>query len=128
MHRLLSLLLVPACSWALVDKPPGYDTGVRPLPCTTSLASPVADTVLAAGMFAAATAVVMASRSPDTNGQPTGANFGIILVVPAVLAGIPYTFSAIYGYTQTHRCRRMNHQKPPPPPPQWQPGAPGTSD
>jgi hypothetical protein len=30
-----------------------------------------------------------------------------VLIIPAGLAAIPYTFSAIYGYRKTARCRRI---------------------
>ena len=60
-HRLLSLALaalVPACSWAFVDPPPLYvGAEAAEVVCTDGLASPIADTVIAAGMYAAGAAL-----------------------------------------------------------------------
>ncbi len=94
----LALLLVPACSWALVEQPPRYDRGVRPLSCTTRLAAPIADTVLAIALTAAATTLLVTSH----DARPT-----IGVGIGGLLAAVPYGFSAGYGYAQTERCRRL---------------------
>lgn len=104
-----------ACSWAFVDPPPlYYDPSFQAPSCTESVAAPVADTVLAAGFTAIVVGVVIAiERSQHTSGPPTGGfNPGVLLILPAGLAAIPYTFSAIYGYRKTARCRRIRRIQP----------------
>ncbi len=93
-------MLLPACSWALVEQPPRYDRGVRPLLCTTSLAAPLADTVLATALAAAAAALLITSRDNDSK-------LGVAVGIGAILGAVPYGFSAGYGFAQTARCRRL---------------------
>lgn len=97
---LLALLLVPACSWALVEQPPRYDAGTRPLACTASLATPIADTALAVVFAGAATTLLISARTGD-------AKLELGLGIAAGLAAVPYGFSAGYGYAQTGRCRGL---------------------
>jgi hypothetical protein len=112
----VALSLVTACSWAFVDPPPlYYDPSFQAPSCTQSVAAPVADTVLAAGFTAIVVGVVIAlerAKTTTTSGQPTGGfNPGVLLILPAGLAAIPYTFSAVYGYRKTARCRRITRIK-----------------
>ncbi len=93
-------MVVPACSWALVEQPPRYDAGTRPLGCTASRATPIADTLLAVAFAGASATLAIASRD-DTS------RIGLGLAVGAALAAVPYGFSAGFGYAQTGRCRRL---------------------
>ncbi|MBA3464921.1 MAG: hypothetical protein H0T46_33615 [Deltaproteobacteria bacterium] len=109
--RLAAILaLLPACSWAFVDAPPLYvSPEARSIECTKSLASPIADTVLAAVMYAGAGVLLAASRHQDNDGLPTGGQSSSrMLAIPALLIAVPHTFSAVYGYQQTARCRHVN--------------------
>ena len=48
----------------------------------------------------------------------------VVLGIPLVLAGVPFTASAVYGYRRTARCRELNRTLPPvPPPPAFAPTA-----
>lgn len=94
----LILLIVSGCSWALVTPPPRYDTGARPLTCTAEWTAPVADTVMAAALAGGAAVSVIADLSPA-------------VLIAAVLAAVPYGFSAWYGYPRVDRCKRLGAQK-----------------
>lgn len=96
--RLFWLVMLPACSWALVEQPPRYDAGTRPLACTSSLSLPVVDTALAVVLAGAATTLFVTSH--DARGGLAGG-------IAAGLAAIPYGFSGGYGYAQIGRCRRL---------------------
>lgn len=98
MRLALAMLVAGGCSWALVEAPPRYDSGARPLTCTTAWTPPVADTVLATGLAGLATGAVVADLSPA-------------VVIAAILAAVPYGFSAWYGYPRIDRCRRLDAQK-----------------
>ena len=98
MRWALALLLISGCSWALVTPPPRYDSGARPLACTDEWTPPIADTVMATGLIGGATAALLTELSP-------------VVVISAVLAAVPYGFSAWYGYPRVDRCRRLNAQK-----------------
>ena len=103
-HLLAALALAPACSWALVTPPPRFDTGARPLPCTSSLTAPIADTVLVAGELA--TAGVEGARLAT---GAKGDKLEIPVVILTVLAAVPQVISAIYGYQHVGRCRALEH-------------------
>lgn len=115
-HRILSLrlaaliALVSACSWQFVDAPPLYvSPEARSIPCTQSLASPIADTAIATVMYAGAGIMLAAARHQDNDGLPTGGqSYSLILAIPALLIAVPHTFSAVYGYQKTARCRHVN--------------------
>lgn len=100
MRIALAMLVVSGCSWALVEPPLRYDSGARPLTCTTAWAPPIADTVLATALVGGATASVIADLSPA-------------VLIATALAAIPYGVSAWYGYPRVDRCRRLNAQKRP---------------
>lgn len=92
------MLVAGGCSWALVEPPPRYDSGARPLACTTSWAPPVADTVLATALAGGAVTSVVAELSPA-------------VLIATVLAAVPYGVSAWYGYPRVDRCRRLGAQR-----------------
>ncbi len=98
MRCAAALLLMSGCSWALVAPPPRYDSGARPLACTAEWTPPVADTILATGLVGGATAAVLTDLSPA-------------VAIAAILAAVPYGFSAWYGYPRVERCRRLTAQK-----------------
>ena len=114
----LGLALVPGtgCSWIFVNKPPTDPVPVAPpVVCTTSVASPVVDTVLAAA--ALGTGIAAIATSSKSSGSCTG-GFGCIdlsglntagMVSGVVLAAtaIPLAFSAGYGYSTTAECREL---------------------
>jgi hypothetical protein len=114
----LGLSLVPGtgCSWIFVNKPPPDPVPVTPpVVCTTSVASPVVDTVLAAAALGTGIAVI--AISSKSSGSCTG-GFGCIdlsglntagMVSGVVLAAtaIPLAFSAGYGYSTTAECREL---------------------
>ena len=113
----LALLLVPAtgCSWIFVHKPPPGPVPVTPpAVCTSSVASPVVDTVLAAA--ALGTGIAFLAMSSHSGGTCSG--FGCIdlsglntagAVAGGVLAAaaVPLGFSAGFGYSTTAGCREL---------------------
>jgi hypothetical protein len=114
----LGLALVPGtgCSWIFVNKPPPDPVPVTPpVVCTSSVASPVIDTVLAAA--ALGTGIAAIAMSSKSSGSCTG-GFGCIdlsgfntagIVAGVVLSAtaIPLAFSAGYGYSTTDECREL---------------------
>lgn len=105
--RALALLaLLPACSWAFVEQPPRYDTGKRPLTCTSSSAAPAADSVISIVLLATAAAAGIGAAGDE-------ARVKLVVSIPAVLAAVPYGFSAGYGYLETMRCRRLGRIRSP---------------
>ena len=113
----LGLALLPGtgCSWILVHKPPPDPVPVTPpVVCTSSVASPVVDTVLAAAALGTGiAAVAMSSRSGgsctgfgciDMSGLNTA---GTIVGVVLGFAAVPLAFSAGYGYSTTAECRDL---------------------
>jgi len=115
---LLALTLLPftGCSWLLVTKPPEPPLPASPpLECTTSVASPVMDTV-AAGLLAGLGVATIVAASPQAIGTPCTDYCGLfrgltagIAVGGAVLvaAAVPLAFSAGYGYATTSDCRQL---------------------
>ena len=113
--RVFSLLIVTmttGCSVALVR--PRADAFNK---CTTTLLPPVADTAIAMG--GAAAGLVAASDnalpallpSESSSGSRTRSSSGdgsMALSVGALLVGAGFIASAIYGYTETAKCRRAN--------------------
>jgi hypothetical protein len=115
----VALALVPGtgCSWIFVHKPPPEPVPVTPpAVCTTSVAAPVVDTVLAAA--ALGTGIAAIAMSSKSSGSCTG--FGCInmsglntagMVAGAVLgvASVPLAFSAGHGYSTTEECRELKY-------------------
>jgi hypothetical protein len=127
----LHLALLPACSWVAVtpppqvaDAPPLPIVGAAPTqvaeaehkPCTSSVAAPVIDTVIAAALTGLAVGSSAAAASESSGGcggsndlcfsfDFSGAYIGAA-VAAAVIATV-YGFSAAYGYTKTAHCRRQ---------------------
>jgi hypothetical protein len=115
----LGLALVPGtgCSWIFVNKPPPDPVPVTPpVVCTTSVASPVVDTVLAAVALGTGIAAIAISSKSSESGPCTyfcsldlsglntaGTVSGVILAAMA----IPLAFSAGYGYSTTAECREL---------------------
>ncbi|HET8725234.1 MAG TPA: hypothetical protein VFM53_13645 [Anaeromyxobacteraceae bacterium] len=113
----LALGLVPGtgCSWILVNKPPPDPIpATPPLACTSSVAAPVVDTVLAAAALGTGIAFLVMGSQPT--GSCTG--FGCIdlsglnkagVIAGGVLAAtaIPLGFSAGFGYATTAECREL---------------------
>jgi hypothetical protein len=109
----LVVLASPGCSLILTKGP---EPALQPMPeCTTSVAAPVTDTVLAAASVALAVAALVAANAstPSCSGQN---GFGCGLgngatgagdVVAALSAGLGVLFgvSAGVGYTRTAACR-----------------------
>jgi hypothetical protein len=117
---LVALALAPGtgCSWIFVSKPPPAPIPVTPpLACTTSVASPVLDTVFAAaalglgvGGIVAGTQPEPACASPDWcfQGLFSGLNAGVAVAGGVLIAtAIPLAFSAAYGYSTTAECRQL---------------------
>ncbi len=110
-------MLVSGCSFVSVQRarPPQAVEDPRLVDtCTTSRQAPVADTVLGAAALVAGYAMILSeavkhqdcldshpysSSSCDDVGNPLP-GLGV------ALAALPFTGSAIYGYTTTAQCRR----------------------
>jgi hypothetical protein len=132
---LFLVLLLPAngslgCSWIFVNSlPADYQRGDR-VDCTTSVAAPVADTLLAGSSVAGV--LLIAGTS---NGKSTPATNALVTSA-LVWTGI-YIGSAIHGYRATSACREVMEDdddapryphprvqvRPLPPPPAQSPGA-----
>ena len=108
----------PGCSWIFVNKPPPEPVPMTPpVICTSSVASPVVDTVLAAIALGVGVAGIVAGSQPEPacpsndwcftglmSGVKTGSGVaGGILVASA----IPLAFSAAHGYATTADCREL---------------------
>jgi hypothetical protein len=105
----LMLIAGPGCSLILTKGP---DPELHPPPeCTTSVAAPVADTVIAAASLAlaVAAAVVAAPGCPPPNqGGSEFCGFNKLAWFPAGAAAataILFTTSAAVGYQRTSACR-----------------------
>jgi hypothetical protein len=97
-----SLLCGPGCSHSGVRRPPaGPIAPSPPLECTSSVAYPVLDTVVAAFMVGVFGAVAIAGAVQQ---QPTVMWWGISL---GLLGAALPTYSAVYGYSTTARCREL---------------------
>jgi hypothetical protein len=115
---LVAFALAPGtgCSWIFVHQPPTDPIRVAPpVVCTTSVASPVVDTVLAAA--ALGTGIAAVAMNSKSSGSCTG-GFGCLdmsgLKTAGIVAGvvlgataIPLAFSAGYGYSATAECREL---------------------
>jgi len=118
----LALTLLPAtgCSWLFVAKPPEPPIPASPsIVCTTSVASPVIDTV-AAGLLAGLGVATIVAANPQASGTPCTDYCGLfrgltagIAVGGAVLvaAAVPLAFSAGHGYATTSDCRRLKEMQ-----------------
>jgi len=113
---LLAFLPFTGCSWLFVTKPPEPPLPASPpLECTSSVASPVIDTV-AAGLLAGLGVATVVAASPGVSGTPCTAYCGLFsgiftgfTVGGAVLvaAAVPLAFSAGHGYATTSDCRHL---------------------
>jgi hypothetical protein len=98
----LLLLSGAGCSLLTVTAAPRIDPQVRPVPCTQSRAAPLLDTLPATALLLAAGGVLAADGDEENLGPPIAG--GIILV------SLPFVISAIYGYSKTSACQRMNER------------------
>ncbi len=105
---LIAFLPATGCSWALVQKPPPGRVEAAPtVECTSSVASPVADTT-GAVLFGAAGIVIFSSSG-------TSCRQGEICFRDAVIGGglasigvaTALMVSAAYGYRTTAECREL---------------------
>ena len=97
------LLLCPGCSfWAVRGPAPEAPAGGD---CTTSVAAPVVDGVLAAGT--AGLGIAALGDSGDFSGASHGAG-AVLLAVAAV-----ETIAAVYGGSKVGQCQRARVEVPP---------------
>jgi hypothetical protein len=95
---------LPGCSFVFLEAaPPAPATpeeARRPVHCTTSVAAPVIDTVLA-GFEVVRTGVALGAGEHAYDDYPVsrGADVGVGLALTAL-----FTASAIYGFVGTHAC------------------------
>ena len=112
----LTCLPTTGCSWLFVNKPPEPPRPASPpLECTTSVASPVIDTV-AAGLLAGLGVVTIVAANPQVSGTPCTAYCGLFTGITTgiavgggllVAAAVPLAFSAGHGYATTSDCRHL---------------------
>ena len=127
-----SLLLVasPGCSFIFTRGPEPTPSAQRapepsrtPSPeCTSSLAAPVVDTVLATASVALIVAGVVAATSPEPPCQPAewfcgigrgaGQAVGWGAIAVGAITGAVFTASAVTGYGRTADCRRAEEALP----------------
>ena len=125
-RRFVSVVLVFAllpgtgCSWIFVHQAPSDPVPVAPpVVCTSSVASPIVDTVLASAALSVGIATLaMSSKSSGscTGGfgclDMTGLNtLGIAVGAVLGLAAVPLAFSAGYGYSATAECRDLKSSR-----------------
>jgi len=121
---LVALALLPGagCSWIFVQKPPPEPIPVAPpLACTTSVASPVIDTVLAATAFGVGVGGIVSGTRPEPPCTPgtwcmkglfSGVSTGIAVAGGVLVAtAIPLAFSAAHGYSTTAECRELKESQ-----------------
>lgn len=109
MRAVVWVLLV-GCSFSMT-KPPTTDPGTRPVACTQSRASPIADTVGAVvfstlGVLGATYAVAY-YQDAHPGFAPSG-SLGIGVAVIAGAAGALYIVSAARGFDSASRCEHLN--------------------
>lgn len=111
----LALALLPAlgCSWLAVTKPPsGPIEATPPLACTSDVAAPVTDTVVA-GLLAVGGLVALANTPPSCSSSGysglCSAAQGVVVGggVLALGSGVVFAFSAGHGYSTTAECRHL---------------------
>jgi hypothetical protein len=101
-----------ACSLTFVTPPPYRHDQPEPRPraeCTTSLAAPIADGLIA-GFETVRTIYAVASSDEDYQNAPIGRDTDAALGL--LLTGV-FTTSAIYGGVVTSRCSRLKQGPPP---------------
>ena len=118
----LALLPGAGCSWIFVNKPPPEPIPVTPpLACTTSVASPVVDTILAATALGLGIGGIVSGTRPEPpctsgtwcmSGLFSGLNTGIAVTGGVLVAtAIPLAFSAAHGYSATAECRELKESQ-----------------
>jgi len=105
------------CSFAFVENAPPqaewprYATSREPMsPCTESSAPAFIDGAIATGLAGLSAMVWLQSRNPPPNSDvdiPVA-----ILVLPTLVAMVPFLISAIYGGSAIERCREYRRGPP----------------
>jgi hypothetical protein len=95
--------LICGCSFAAVSAPPATPDH----PCTTSLLSPVADTIGAVAALVIAGMAIKFYAAPDVTGD---GDEGI--AIAAGLAGAAFGFAAGYGFYEVNHCRDTRRAAP----------------
>jgi len=108
---LLALVLAPSltgCSLLFVHKPPARPPPSAAMECTTSVAAPVVDVVVAA-LEVVRVAYALSQDDGDYEDFPIsrGADVGFGVAFAALFAG-----SSAYGFANTSACAAMQHQHP----------------
>jgi hypothetical protein len=94
------------CSWIFVKPlPPDYQRG-DPVECTTSVAPPVVDTLLAVSDLFAFFYIAGTTGDKATPAQNAAAT-------SAAVWAVVYTFAAVHGYRATAACREATEDEPP---------------
>jgi hypothetical protein len=114
----LGAALLGGCSFLFVPRVPSSVDRRRPPTCSTAVAAPIVDALMAAS-------AVAALSNPRCGGEecPTLT----LVTAGALLAG--FALSTVHGFHQTHRCRQqieLLFSQTPPPSPAWLPGEGGT--
>ena len=86
------------CSFVFSSGPPANVAQAQDFKCEESYAPPIVDTVLASAGLVATIGLNSIAHAWNSSGNSRIGLFALIAV------GVPGT-SAIYGYTQVHRCR-----------------------
>ena len=115
----VAVLQGTGCSWIFVNKAPELPVPSEPpVACTTSVASPVIDTVSAALAAAMGVAFIASGTMPVAPCSPPdwcfgqdmarGLTTGLAVTGGVLLASaIPLAISAGYGYSKTADCRQV---------------------
>ena len=119
----VAVLQGTGCSWIFVTRAPELPVPPEPsAACTTSVASPVIDTIAAGLVAAMGVAFITSGTTPVSPcsppewcfGQDTarGLNTGLAVTGGVLLASaIPLVFSAGYGYSKTADCRQVKESQ-----------------
>jgi hypothetical protein len=102
--------LSAGCSFVFTSGPPPVEQRPpppQPVDCSTSVAPPAIDTVVA-GLEAVRTAIALGAKNSDYSGAPIDRTTDI--TVGVALFGV-FALSATYGYFTTARCGQLNDQR-----------------
>lgn len=98
------------CSFFFSNGPPANVAQRQDFKCEESYAPPIVDTALASAGLVATLGLNSLAHALNSSGN---ARIGVFALITVGLPGA----SAVYGYTQVHRCRAAEQTATPPPGP-----------
>lgn len=111
---MVAALACAGCSFFTVDRRPPVAEVTTPSDCTDSYAMPLVDLAVIGGLIGYSFYLAHELDERDCNNEECDPQDGIAVVMPYVYA-MPFTFSALWGIRQVHRCHDLKA---------WQTGQP----